>query len=216
MSEINAQIIAELRAKTGAGMVDCKKALDESAGNVEKAAQILCERGILKVAKRADKIAAEGLVASYIHGVGRIGVLVEVNCETDFVAKTDQFKQLVNDIAMQIAAANPKYLASADVSASDLEKEKDIYREQLKNEGKSAEMIEKIVEGKMSKYYSEVCLLNQVFVKDETKTIEKLLIEKAAEIGEKITVRRFTRFELGEGLEKKSSDFAKEVAEQMG
>ena len=216
MSDINAQIIAELRAKTGAGMMDCKKALDESAGNVEKAAQILCERGILKVAKRADKIAVEGLVASYIHGVGRIGVLVEVNCETDFVAKTDQFKQLVNDIAMQIAAANPKYLASADVSASDLEKEKDIYREQLKNEGKSAEMIEKIVEGKMSKYYSEVCLLNQVFVKDETKTIEKLLIEKAAEIGEKITVRRFTRFELGEGLEKKSSDFAKEVAEQMG
>ena len=216
MSEINAQIIAELRAKTGAGMVDCKKALDESAGNVEKAAQILCERGILKVAKRADKIAVEGLVASYIHGVGRIGVLVEVNCETDFVAKTDQFKQFVNDIAMQIAAANPKYLASADVSASDLEKEKDIYHEQLKNEGKPAEMIEKIVEGKMSKYYGEVCLLNQVFVKDETKTIEKLLIEKAAEIGEKITVRRFVRFELGEGLEKKSSDFAKEVAEQMG
>ncbi|MBI4992551.1 MAG: translation elongation factor Ts [Candidatus Magasanikbacteria bacterium] len=208
--------IAALRAKTGAGMMDCKKALDESNGDTEKAAQILREKGILKAAKRADKIAAEGLVASYIHGAGRIGVLVEVNCETDFVAKTDQFKQLVNDIAMQIAAANPKYLASSDVSASDLEQEKNVYREQLKNEGKPTEMIEKIVEGKMSKYYGEVCLLNQAFVKDETKTIEKLLIEKAAEIGEKISIRRFVRFELGEGLEKKSSDFAKEVAEQMG
>ncbi|MBI4427268.1 MAG: translation elongation factor Ts [Candidatus Magasanikbacteria bacterium] len=208
--------IAALRTKTGAGMMDCKKALDESNGDTEKAVQILREKGILKAAKRADKIAAEGLVTSYIHGAGRIGVLVEVNCETDFVAKTDQFKQLVNDIAMQIAAANPKYLVPADVSAPDLEKEKNVYREQLKNEGKPMEMIEKIVEGKMSKYYGEVCLLNQLFIKDETKTIEKLLIEKTAEIGEKITVRRFVRFELGEGLEKKSSDFAKEVAEQMG
>ena len=216
MSEVNAKTIAELRAKTGAGMMDCKKALDESGGNTEKAVQILREKGILKAAKRADKIAAEGLVASYIHGGGRIGVLIEVNCETDFVAKTDQFKQLVNDIAMQIAAANPKYLASTDVSESNLEKEKTVYREQLKNEGKPTEMIEKIVDGKMLKYYGEVCLLNQVFVKDETKTMEKLLIEKAVEIGEKITIRRFVRFELGEGLEKKYSDFAKEVAEQMG
>lgn len=222
MPEINAQTIAELRAKTGAGMMDCKKAMDEvgSAGSpqaaIEKAAQILREKGILKAAKRADKIAAEGLVFSYIHGAGRIGVLVEVNCETDFVAKTDQFKQLVNDIAMQIAAANPKYLGSVDVSASDLEKEKEIYRVQLKNEGKPAEMVEKIIDGKMSKYYGEVCLLNQTFIKDETKTIEQLLTEKTAEIGEKVTIRRFVRFELGEGIEKKSSDFAKEVAEQMG
>lgn len=215
MPEINAQTIATLRAKTGAGMMDCKKALDESNGDAERAAQILREKGILKAAKRADKIAAEGLVASYIHGAGRIGVLVEVNCETDFVAKTDQFKQLVNDVAMQIAAANPKYLSPADVSASDLEKEKDVYRVQLKNEGKPTEMVEKIVEGKMSKYYTEVCLLSQPFIKDEAKTTEQLLTERTAEIGEKVSIRRFVRFELGEGMEKKSSDFAKEVAEQI-
>lgn len=205
-------------------MMDCKKALEEAGGDgsagspqaMEKAIQILRQRGVVKAAKRADKIAAEGLVASYIHGAGKIGVLLEVNCETDFVAKTDQFKQLVNDIAMQVAAANPKYLSLSDVPARELEKERDVYRGQLKNEGKPAEIVEKIVGGKMSKYYGEVCLLKQLFVKDETKTIEQLLTDKTAEIGEKITVRRFVRFELGEGLEKKPSDFAKEVAEQMG
>ena len=221
--------IAALRAKTGAGMMDCKKALDEAAGDTEKAVRILREKGILKAAKRADKIAAEGLVLSYIHGAGRIGVLVEVNCETDFVAKTDQFKQLVNDIAMQIAAVNPKYLIPEEVPVEELEKEKEIYREQLKNEGKPvsvrpgrttagkpAEMVEKIIEGKLAKYYGEVCLLKQPFIKDEAKTVEQLLLEKMVAIGEKISIRRFVRFELGDGLEKKSADFAKEVAEQLG
>jgi elongation factor Ts len=197
-------------------MMDCKKALDEAAGDTEKAVQILREKGILKAAKRADKIAAEGLVLSYIHGAGRIGVLVEVNCETDFVAKTDQFKQLVNDIAMQIAAVNPKYLIPEEVPVEELDKEKNIYREQLKNEGKPAEIADKVVEGKVAKYYGEVCLLKQPFIKDETKTMEQLLMEKMVAIGEKISIRRFVRFELGEGIEKKSGDFAKEVAEQLG
>ncbi|HLD31791.1 MAG TPA: translation elongation factor Ts [Patescibacteria group bacterium] len=212
---ITSQDIAALRAKTGAGMMDCKKALDEAQGDMEKAAEELRKHGIVKAAKRADKIAAEGLVSSYIHGAGRIGVLVEVNCETDFVAKTEQFKNLVYDIAMQIAATNPRFVARTEVPLAELEKEREIYREQLKNEGKPVEIIEKIVDGKMDKYYAEVCLLEQPFIKDEDKTIEKMVVEKTGEIGEKISIRRFVRYELGEGLEKKSNDFLKEVEEQM-
>lgn len=208
--------IAKLRAQTGAGMLDCKKALDEAGGNYEQAVDLLRKKGIAKAAKRADKVAAEGLVYSYIHGAGKIGVLVEVNCETDFVAKTDKFKELCNDIAMHIAAAAPKCTTREEVSGDMIAREKEVYTEQLKAEGKPEAMIEKIVEGKMGKYYSEVCLLEQPFIKDEEKTIEQLLTEKTAEIGEKISVRRFVRYELGEGIEKKSTDFAAEVAEQLG
>ncbi len=212
---ITASEIAQLRAKTGAGMMDCKNALEEAAGNMDQAIDILRKKGIAKAAKRADKITAEGLVYSYIHGEGRIGVLLELNCETDFVAKTDQFKNLANDIAMHIAATNPKYLSKEDVNIEEIEREKDIYRAQLKNEGKPEEMIEKILEGKMSRYCTEVCLLEQAFIKDEEKTIIQLLNEKTGEIGEKISLRRFVRFELGEGIEKVCKDFAEEVREQM-
>lgn len=212
---ITASDIAALRAKTGAGMMDCKKALEEAGGDMEKAEEGLRAAGVVKAAKRAGKIAAEGLVSSYIHGAGKIGVLVEVNCETDFVAKTDAFKALVNDIAMQIAGAFPKYLSREEVSAEELEKEKAIYKEQLKSEGKPENMIEKIVEGKLSKFYGEVCLMDQQFIKDEDKTITQLIGEKTAEIGEKITIRRFVRFELGEGLEKRKNDLNAEVAEQL-
>ena len=213
---VSASEIAQLRAKTGAGMMDCKKALDEAAGDMEKAIDILRKKGIAKAAKRADKVTAEGLVYSYIHGEGRIGVLLELNCETDFVAKTDQFKSLASDLAMHIAAANPKYLSREEVKTEDIIREQEVYRGQLQNEGKPEAMIEKILEGKMSKYYGEVCVLEQSFIKDEDKTIEQLLTEKSGEIGEKISLRRFVRFELGEGIEKKACDFAAEVAEQMG
>ncbi|OIO19748.1 MAG: elongation factor Ts [Candidatus Magasanikbacteria bacterium CG_4_9_14_0_2_um_filter_41_10] len=212
---VTAQDIAKLRAQTGAGMLDCKKALDESSGDLEKALDWLRERGVAKAAKRAGKIAAEGTVASYIHGGGSVGVLVEVNCETDFVAKNEGFQSLVSDIALHIAAAAPQYVTRDEVPEDVLEREKAIYVEQMKNEGKPADIIEKIVGGKLDKFYSEVCLMEQPFIKDEDKTIEKLLIEKTGEIGEKITVRRFARFELGEGIEKEKKDLAAEVEEQL-
>ena len=212
---ISTSDIAQLRNSTGAGMLDCKKALDEAAGDMDKAVDILRKKGIAKAAKRAGKVAAEGMVYSYIHAGGRIGVLVEVNCETDFVAKNDGFVALVEDIAMHIAAAAPRFVSSDEVSQDVIEKEKDVYRVQLEEQGKPADMIEKIIEGKMSKFYSEVCLLDQSFVKDEDKTITQLLTEKTGEIGEKISVRRFARFELGEGIEKQSKSFAQEVEEQI-
>lgn len=213
---ISAADIATLRAQTGAGMLDCKKALDESGGDFDKAIMWLREKGIAKAAKRAGKIAAEGVVASYIHGAGKVGVLVEVNCETDFVAKNEGFVSLVNDVALHIAASNPRFVSRDDVSADVIEQEKSVYREQLKNEGKSVEMVEKILVGRIDKFLSEVCLLEQKFIKDEDKTIDQLLTEKTAEIGEKISVRRFARYELGEGIEKEKANLAKEVAEQLG
>jgi len=213
--EINAKMIAELRAQTGAGMLDCKNALVEANGDTNRAGEILREKGIAKAAKRAGKIAAEGVVYSYIHGDGKIGVLLELNCETDFVAKTDGFKALAHDIAMHIAAVNPKYLSSEEVPTEDLEKEKDIYRAQLTAEGKPAEMIEKILEGKMGKYYSEVCALKQPFIKDEDITLEELLTRKTGEMGEKLSLRRFARYELGEGIEKAECDYVAEVEEQL-
>jgi elongation factor Ts len=221
--DINVQDISKLRAQTGAGMLDCKKALEEAAEDAsassaqvfEKAVDILRKTGAAKAAKRAEKVAAEGVVFSYIHAGGKVGVLVEVNCETDFVAKNEAFQSLAKDIAMHIAAAAPTFVSSTDVPAQEAEREKDVYREQLKAEGKPADISEKILVGKMDKYYSEVCLLNQAFIKDEDKIIEALLTEKSGEIGEKITVRRFARYELGEGIEKKSQDFASEVAEQL-
>jgi elongation factor Ts len=170
---------------------------------------------VAKAAKRAGKVTAEGAVASYIHGEGKVGVLVEVNCETDFVAKNDGFKSLVYDIALHIAGSVPQYLSRDQVPADVLERELSVYREQMKNEGKPAEMIEKIVTGKIDKFYGEICLLEQPFIKDEDKTIEQLLTEKTGEIGEKITIRRFARYELGEGIEKEKTNLADEVEAQL-
>ena len=213
---VTASDIAKLRFQTGAGMMDCKAALEEAGGDMNMAADILRKKGVLKAAKRADKVAAEGIVASYIHGGGKSGVLVEVNCETDFVAKTDSFKALVNDIAMHVAASAPRYVARAEVPADVIEREKNVYCGQLKEESKPEAMMEKIVEGKLNRFYSEVCLLEQPFIKDEDKTIEQLLQGKTGEIGEKITVRRFVRYELGDGIEKEAVDFAAEVMGQVG
>ena len=211
MAEITAALVKELRERTGAGMMDSKKALAATEGDMDKAIDFLREKGLAAAAKKAGRIAAEGLVESYIHGGGRIGVLVEVNCETDFVAKTDAFKSLVKDIAMHIAAANPSYLRREEVPAAELEHEKMVLSEQARNEGKPEKIIEKMVAGRIEKYYKEVCLLEQPFVKDPDKTISDLITESIAKIGENIAIRRFTRYQLGEGIEKKQEDFAAEV-----
>ena len=211
MAEITAALVKELRERTGAGMMDCKKALAATEGDMDKAIDFLREKGLAAAAKKAGRIAAEGLVESYIHGGGRIGVLVEVNCETDFVAKTDAFKSLVKDIAMHIAAANPSYLRREEVPAAELEHEKMVLSEQARNEGKPEKIIEKMVTGRIEKYYKEVCLLEQPFVKDPDKTISDLITESIAKIGENIAIRRFTRYQLGEGIEKKQENFAAEV-----
>lgn len=210
---VPASLVKDLRERTGAGMMDCKKALAESGGDINKAADYLREKGLAAAAKKAGRIAAEGLVESYIHGGGRIGVLVEVNCETDFVAKTEDYRALVKDIAMQIAAAKPEYVKREDVPNEALEHEKTILRAQALNEGKPANIVEKMVEGRVEKYFKEVCLLEQPFIKDPDKSVKQLLTEKISKIGENISIRRFTRYELGEGLEKKQTDLAAEVAE---
>lgn len=210
----NADIV-KLRSSTGAGMMDCKKALTETNGNFEEAIKWLREKGIAAAAKKADRIAAEGTVASYIHMGGKIGVLVEVNCETDFVAKSDAFQALVKDIAMQIAAAKPLYVSSSEVPTEALDEEKEILTAQARNEGKPEVVIEKMVEGRVKKYYKDVCLLDQEFVKDSSKTISQIINEAILTIGEKISVRRFVRYEMGEGLEKRSDNLADEVAKQM-
>ncbi len=207
-----AQDVMKLRAQTNAGMMDCKKALTENEGDFEKAAQWLREKGIAAAAKKQSRIASEGIVESYIHMGGKIGVLVEVNCETDFVAKTDAFRNLVKDIAMQIAAANPKVVRREEVSVEDLEKEKEILKNQALNEGKPAQIIDKMVEGRVQKYYKDVCLLDQAFVKDSSQTVQQLINEATLQIGEKISIRRFVRFELGEGLEKRNDNLAEEIA----
>lgn len=207
--------VMTLRQRTGAGMMDCKKALVETDGNMEKAVDYLREKGIAKAAKKAGRIAAEGIVDSYIHMGGRVGVLLEVNCETDFVARGDQFKELVHDIALQIAAANPSYVTKEEVPAEVLEKEKNILKAQALEEGKPANIVEKMVEGRIKTFYDESCLLCQKFVKDPSKTIEQLVIEATAQIGEKISIRRFVRYEMGEGLQKKNENLADEVAAQV-
>ena len=212
---INANDIKELRAKTGAGIQDCKKALDESNGDMEKAVAYLREKGIASVAKKASRIAGEGVVGSYIHMGGKIGVLVEINCETDFVAKSDAFNELVKDVAMQIAAAKPEFVRIEEVPQENVEKEKEILIAQAKNEGKPQNIAEKMVEGRIKKYYKDVCLLEQEFVKDPSKTVNDLITEATLKIGEKISVRRFVRFEMGEGLEKRKDDFAEEVMSQV-
>lgn len=212
---ITTKDIQELRAKTGAGVVDCKTALTETNGNMEKAIEYLREKGKAAASRKADRIAAEGLVDSYIHFGGRIGVLVEVNCETDFVARGDEYKELVHNIAIHIAASNPLYVTSDEVPASALEKEKEIFKAQAMNEGKPAQVAEKIVEGRIKKFYKEVCLLDQDYVKDPSKTIRDLISEATGKIGEKISIRRFVRYEVGEGMEKRSENLADEVAKQV-
>ena len=211
MAEITAALVKELRERTGAGMMDCKKALSATDGDLEKAIDFLREKGLAAAAKKAGRVAAEGLVDAYIHGGGRIGVLVEVNCETDFVAKTDAFKELVKDIAMHIAATNPSYLKREEVPTAELEHEQAVLAEQARNEGKPEKIIEKMVAGRIEKYYKEVCLMEQPFVKDPDKTISDLITESIAKIGENISIRRFTRYQLGEGIEKKEENFAEEV-----
>ncbi|KUO52294.1 MAG: elongation factor Ts [Desulfitibacter sp. BRH_c19] len=208
---ITASMVKELREKTGAGMMDCKKALQKCDGNLEKAVDYLREKGLADAAKKSGRVASEGMVASYIHGNGRIGVLVEINCETDFVAKTDEFKELCHDIAMQIAASNPIYVTPDEMPQEDLEKEKAILKAQALNEGKPEKVVEKMVIGRLEKHLKEICLIEQPFIKDTDITVKDLIKEKIAKIGENISVRRFSRFELGEGIEKQKADFASEV-----
>ncbi len=210
---IPAALVKELRDKTGAGMMDCKRALSDADGNFDRAAEILREKGLAAAAKKAGRVAAEGVVDSYIHMGGRIGVLLEVNCETDFVARTDEFRAFVKDVAMQVAAANPQYISREEVPAEMIEKEKDILRTQALNEGKPEKIVDKIVDGRIDKYYKENCLLEQAFIRDTDMTITDLLQDKIAKIGENISVRRFVRYEMGEGLEKKSCSFAEEIAQ---
>ncbi len=213
---ITAEMVRRLREKTGSGMMDCKKALVEANGDEEKAIEILRERGLAAAAKKSGRIAAEGIVDAYIHGDGRIGVLVEVNIETDFAARNQEFRTFVRDIAMQIAAANPKYVRREEIPESVIEKEKAILRAQALNEGKPEKVVDKMVEGRLEKFFKEVCLMEQPWIRDPDKTIKDLVNEKIAVIGENISIRRFARFERGEGLEKREENFAEEVMKQMG
>jgi elongation factor Ts len=210
--QVTAQLVKELRDRTGAGMMDCKAALAEAQGDLEKAVDVLRKKGLAAAAKKAGRVAADGMVASYIHAGGKLGVLVEINCETDFVARTDEFQDLAKDIAMHVAAAEPRYVRREEVPADVLERERAIFREQAAASGKPANVIERIVDGKLDKFYAESCLLEQAFVKNPDQTITQLVQEKVAKIGENIQVRRFARFKLGEGLEKRSGDLAAEVA----
>ena len=213
---VTAAQINELRKSTGAGMLDCKKALEETNGDFEKAVDFLRKKGLAAAAKKAGRAATEGAVGTYIHAGGKIGVMVEVNCETDFVAKNDNFQAFVKDIAMHIAAASPQYVRREEVPGDVLEREKEIYRAKARETGKPENIIEKIIEGQVNKFYADICLLEQAFVKDPDKTIQQYLNETIAKIGENMSIRRFTKYVLGEGLEKKESDFAAEVAAAAG
>ena len=211
--EVTTALVKELRERTQAGMMDCKKALLATDGNIEKAVEYLREKGLSAAVKKAGRVASEGMVDSYIHMGGKIGVLVEVNCETDFVAKTDTFKALVHDVALQIAASNPLFISKDEVPTANLEKEREILRAQALNEGKPEKIVDRMVEGRIEKYYKEVCLLEQPFVKNPDITVQDLVNEATLASGEKIAIRRFTRYELGEGIEKKVSDLASEINE---
>ena len=211
--EVTTALVKELRERTQAGMMDCKKALLATDGNIEKAVEYLREKGLSAAVKKAGRVASEGMVDSYIHMGGKIGVLVEVNCETDFVAKTDTFKALVHDVALQIAASNPLFISKDEVPTTNLEKEREILRAQALNEGKPEKIVERMVEGRIEKYYKEVCLLEQPIVKNPDITVQDLVNEATLASGEKIAIRRFTRYELGEGIEKKVSDLASEINE---
>jgi elongation factor Ts len=216
MSEVTATMIKDLRERTGAGMSDCKKALVEVAGDVEKAIDYLRTKGLAKAAKKAGREATEGAVVSYIHAGGRIGVLVEINCETDFVARNEDFQAFTRDVAMQIAAMGPQFVRKDEVNEEAVAREREVLLAKAKESGKPEAVVAKMVDGQISKWMKEICLLDQPFVKDPDKTIEQLQQELIAKIGENIKVRRFVRFELGEGLEKKKTDFAAEVAQQAG
>lgn len=213
---ISAQQVKELREKTGAGMMECKVALQEAGGDSEKAVVLLRKKGLAAAAKRASRVAAEGVIVSYVHPGSKIGVLVEVSCETDFVARGTQFQDLARDIAMHIAAMDPKFIRQEDIPDSVLNLEKEIYREKALQSGKPANVLDRIVEGQLSKYYSEVCLYDQPFVKNDKLTVGQLISEMTLSTKENVLIRRFARFKVGEGLEKKSGDFAAEVAAQLG
>lgn len=213
--KISASLVKELREKSGAGMLDCKNALVETNGDIEKAIDYLREKGLASAAKKSSRIASEGLVDSYIHS-GRIGVIVEVNSETDFVAKTDEFKEFVKDMAMQVAAANPKYVSRDEVPEEEIAREKEVLIHQALNEGKPEAIANKMVEGRIEKFFEQICLLDQNFIKDPSVKVKDLLASKISKIGENLIIRRFVRFEVGEGLEKKEENFAEEVAKQMG
>ena len=200
--EVNASVVKELREKTGAGFMDCKKALAETGGDLEKAVDYLRQKGLAAAAKKADRLAADGAVGAYVHPGGKIGVLVEINCQTDFVARTTEFQTLLKDMAMQIAAASPRYIRPEEISPDELEKERDIYRRQAVDSGKPEKVIEKIVEGKIERFYSEVCLMEQAFIKDPDRKVADIINDVAFRMGEKIEVRRFARYHLGEGVQK--------------
>lgn len=220
MAEITASAVKSLREKTGAGMIDCKNALVEAGGDETQAIEILRKKGMATADKKAGRVTAEGAVGSYIHMGGKVGVLVEVNCESDFVARGEEFQQLVKDVAMHIAATDPRYVKREEVPANVLDKEREILKEQLKNDPKNAtkpeDVLNKIIEGRLNKFYEDNVLLDQPFVKDPSKTVGELVTEKVASIKENISVRRFARFKMGEGIEKKQDDFAAEVASMVG
>ncbi len=212
---ISMEMVKELRERTGAGVLDCKKALAEKDGDMEKAIEFLREKGLAAAAKKAGRISAEGIVEAYIHGEGRIGVLLELNCETDFVAKTPAFKELARNIAMQVAASRPEFVQREDVPEEALAKEREILRVQALNEGKPEKVVEKMVVGRIEKYYKEVCLLEQPYIKNPDIAVKDLIVEQISKIGENIKVRRFARYEVGEGLEKRENNFADEVMSQV-
>lgn len=212
---VSTEQIKMLRERTGAGIMDCKNALIKAEGDLDKACDILRELGVAKAAKKANRIAAEGVVHSYIHMGGKIGVLLEVNCETDFVARSDAFKELVNDLALQIAASAPEYVSREEVDPARIEKERDILKNEALNEGKPEKIVDRIVEGGINKLYGDICLLEQNYIKDPSKKVLDIVNEAVAKIGEKINVRRFVRYEMGEGLEKRHDDFANEVMSQI-
>jgi elongation factor Ts len=216
VAEISASAVKELREKTGAGMMDCKKALTEAGGDFGKAEEVLRKKGLASAAKKAGRIASEGAVGSYVHMGGKIGVLVEVNCETDFVARNEAFQILVKDVAMQIAASAPQWVRREEVPAEVVAKEMEIAKAQAREQKKPEPIIEKIAQGKVEKFFKEVCLLEQPFVKDDKKSVQEMITEQVAKIGENIQVRRFARFVLGEGLEKRSENLAEEVAKAAG
>jgi len=200
--EVTASLVKELRERTGAGMMDCKKALAETAGDLSKAVDYLRQKGLAAAAKKADRVATDGAIGAYVHAGGKLGVLVEINCETDFVARTAEFQSLLKDVAMQVAATNPRWVRREEVSADEFEREKVIYRQQALESGKPEKVIEMIVQGKMEKFYSEVCLLDQSFVKDPDKKVIDVVNDAIARLGENIQVRRFARYHLGEGVAK--------------
>jgi elongation factor Ts len=212
---ITAGMVKELREKTGAGMLDCKNALVKADGDMEKAVDLLREKGLAAAAKKSGRITAEGIVDSYIHMGGRIGVLIEVNCETDFVAKTEEFKSFVKNMAMQVAASSPRYISRDEIPGETVEKEKNILMQQALNEGKPRHIVEKMVEGRIEKYYREVCLIEQPYIRDPEISVGQVLKETIAKIGENISVRRFVRYEMGEGIQKKEDNFVDEVMKQV-